>query len=72
MELSQNKKALLKGTVKDLLASIVYNEELSHVRQSAFDSFITETKEQVQVHVIVTRNQNDFLDFLETEEMTLM
>ncbi|SEI39702.1 hypothetical protein SAMN05216327_101220 [Dyadobacter sp. SG02] len=70
--LRENQEILLKQTVINLLKEIQdpANSELLHMRQSAFDMFLPETNDSVQVQVTVTRDENDFLDFLETECMS--
>lgn len=70
--LQPNHEILLKQTTEDLLKQIQEpeNSELRHVRQSAFDMFLPETNDSVQVHITVTRDETDFLDFLQTECMS--
>lgn len=70
--LTEQQKALVESTFKDLRTQIVdpENSELCHVRQSAFDLYLPETGESVQVHITITRDENDFLDFLQTECMS--
>lgn len=70
--LSPDQASLLNATIQDLLHQIKEpeNSELKHVRQSAFDMYLPEKGETVQVHVTITRDENDFLDFLETECMS--
>lgn len=70
MNLTENKKKLLEATVSGLLGYLGNNKDLLHVRQSAFDTVLPETNETVQVQVTVTRDKTDFLDFLQTEEMS--
>ena len=70
--LSPDQSNLLNATILDLVHQITdpENAELKHVRQSAFDMYLKETGETVQVHVTVTRDENDFLEFLQTECMS--
>ena len=61
---------LLEFTAGDLVPMLEKNPKLLHVRQCAFEHYNPNTKETYQVHVTVTRDSNDFLDFLQTEEMS--
>lgn len=70
--LSNNQEILLKETISSLMSEMISsdNAHLRHVRQSAFDLYLAETNEAVQVHVMITRDETDFLGFLETECMS--
>lgn len=69
-ELSKSSKDLLEFTAGDLIPKLSANKRLQHVKQSAFDHYNKETKEHFQVHVTVTRHESDFLEFLQTEEIS--
>lgn len=70
VQLDENSKKLLECSAGDLIPMLGNNKKLLHVRQSAFGYFNHETKEQYQVHVLVTRDESDFLEFLQTEQMS--
>ena len=70
VQLDKNSKDLLEFSAGDLIPVLAKNKKLHHVKMSAFDYYNPETKEQYQVQVLVTRNENDFLGFLQTEEMS--
>lgn len=70
VQLDKNSKDLLEFSAGDLIPALAKNKKLTHVKMSAFDYYNPETKEQYQVQVLVTRNENDFLGFLQTEEMS--
>lgn len=70
VQLDKNSKDLLEFSAGDLIPMLSKNQKLQQVRQSAFDYYNAETKEQFQVQVIVTRHEEDFLEFLQTEEMS--
>ncbi len=70
VQLDKNSKDLLEFSAGDLIPMLAKNKKLQHVRQSAFDYYNPETKEHYQVHVLVTRDESDFLEFLQTEEMS--
>ena len=69
-QLDRNSKDLLGISAGDLIPMLSKNPKLQHVKQSAFDYYNAETKEHFQVQVIVTRHKDDFLEFLQTEEMS--
>lgn len=70
VELTQSCKDLLNYSAGDLIPMLAANKKLLHVRQNAFVWYNPETKEEYQVHVTVTRNESDFLEAFETEEMS--
>lgn len=69
-ELNESEKSLLMFSAGDLIPMLQDNRDLLHVKQGAFDCYIPETGETYQVQVTVTRDQNDFLEPFETEEMS--
>jgi hypothetical protein len=68
-ELNQNEKDLLNFSAGDLIPMLEENTELSHVKQKAFDYYDSKAKQIYQVQVTVTRNESDFLEDFQTEEM---
>jgi len=70
IELNKSEKELLEFSAGDLIPELAKNPNLQHVRMSAFDYYNPQTKEYYQVHVLVTRDESDFLEFLQTEEMS--
>lgn len=70
IQFGDNEKLLLQYSAGDLIPMLADNKKLLHVRQSSFDYYNKETEEHFQVHVMVTRDEKDFLDFLQTEEMS--
>jgi len=70
VELTQSCKDLLQYSAGDLIPMLAADKKLKHVRQSAFQYYNSETNEYYQVHVLVTRDQNDFLEAFQTEEMS--
>lgn len=70
VQLDKNSKDLLEFSAGGLIPMLAKNPKLQHVKQSAFDYYNDETKEHYQVQVIVTRHEDDFLEFLQTEEMS--
>lgn len=72
VKLHNSEMKLLEVTAGDLIPILKKNKKLSHVRQSAFGYYEKDSNEFWQVHVIVTRNKSDFLEFLQTEEMTTL
>jgi len=70
VELTQSCKDLLQYSAGDLIPMLAANKKLLHVRQNAFVWYNPYTKEEYQVHVTVTRNESDFLEAFQTEEMS--
>ena len=70
IELTKSCKQLIESSAVDLISAIVENKKASHVRQSSFNYYSSETKEHYQVHVLVVRDERDFLGGLEIEEIT--
>lgn len=68
--MEENEQALINASVRDLIPMLISNKELCHVRQSSFDHYVSETGEIFQVQVTVTRDESEFLDFLETEALS--
>lgn len=69
-KLNKSETTLLDVTTRDLIPALIANPDLIHVKQSAFDYYSPDTKEHFQVQVTVTRNEADFLEFLQIEEMS--
>jgi hypothetical protein len=69
-ELNDSEKSLLQFSAGDLIPMLRNNPDLLHVKQGAFDCYLSETGETFQVQVTVTRDQNDFLEPFQTEEMS--
>lgn len=69
-ELNDSEKSLLQFSAGDLIPMLQAKKKLLHVKQGAFDCYIPETGETYQVQVTVTRDQKDFLEPFQTEEMS--
>lgn len=69
-QLNQNEKDLLNFSAGDLIPMLKDNSDLSHVKQKAFEYYDSDAKEYYQIQVVVTRNESDFLEDFQTEEMT--
>lgn len=67
--LKATETALLDVTVRDLVPELTKMPTLRHVRQMAFEYYDPELNQNYQVHVLVTRDQDDFLEPFQTEEM---
>jgi hypothetical protein len=61
---------LLEFSAGDLIPMLEKKKKLLHVRQKAFQYYSEKNKEFYEVHVTVTRNENDFLEDFTTEEMS--
>lgn len=61
---------LLTYSAGDLIPKLEADQELVHVKMQAFDYYNPKTGETYQVQVTVTRDENDFLGFMEVEEMS--
>lgn len=70
-ELTQSCKNLLEFAAGDLIPMLEKKKDLLYVKQQAFDYYSGITKEHYQVQVTVTRDKDDFLEFLQVEEMRL-
>lgn len=70
LDLTESSKNLLNFTAGDLIPLLEKKTKLTHVKQQAFEYYSATTKELFQVHITVTRDETDFLEFLEVEEMT--
>jgi len=68
--LDNSATTLLIVTAGDLIPMLRNAPDLIHVRQSAFDYYDKENDEHWQVQITVTRKESDFLEFLQTEEMS--
>lgn len=69
-QLNESETSLLDVTTRDLIPALIAAPSLVHVKQAAFDYYNADTKEHFQVQVVVTRNKEDFLEFLQIEEMS--
>ena len=69
-KLSEDQKKLLEIGAIDLIKNLSEQPSLCHVRQMAFDHYRSETGEQFQIQITVTRDETDFLEFLQIEEMS--
>lgn len=69
LELNQSEKDLLLFSAGDLIPMLKDNEELDHVKQTAFEHYDADSKQTYHVQVTVTRNESDFLEPFQTEEM---
>lgn len=67
--LKATETALLDVTTRDLVPMLNKDQKLRHVRQMAFEFYDKELKQEYQVHVLVTRDRDDFLEPFQTEEM---
>ena len=56
---------LLIACAKEMLEAIVENPNCLHVRTHAFEAFIN--GRIVQLHVLVTQDESDFLEHFQTE-----
>lgn len=61
---------LLQMCAEDLIPALKAGKGLRHVRQCAFQVYDNVDKESIQVHVLVTRDSDDFLESFQTEEMS--
>ena len=61
---------MLEFSAGDLIPMLEKKKKLLHVRQKAFQYYSEKNKEFYEVHVTVTRNENDFLEDFTTEEMS--
>lgn len=69
LPLNDTQKALLQFSAGDLIPMLKEQPDQRHVRQMAFEHYDADTKQFWQVHVLVTRYQDDFLEPFQTEEM---
>ena len=69
-ELTKSCTDLLEFSAGDLIPMLEKNKKLHHVRQQAFEYYSEKNKEFYQIHVTVTRNESDFLEPFQTEEMS--
>lgn len=67
MNIGPNEINLLMITAKDLLEEIGVESSAIHVKQKAFQFLVDD--EEVQVQIIVTRREDDFLDDFQIEVM---
>ncbi|HRH68871.1 MAG TPA: hypothetical protein PLB89_05120 [Flavobacteriales bacterium] len=69
-KLRQTELDLLEVSARDLIPAISANTELKHVREMAFEYYDKKLEQHYQVHVMVTRDADDFLEPFQTEEMS--
>lgn len=69
LEITESLKDMLKFQVVEACKLLIKDKEVLHIRKKAFDQLLLDEKETVQVHILVTRDQSDFLDDFQTEEM---
>jgi len=67
-EINSTEKQLLEITTRDLSNELSENTNALHVRMKAYDGLINGT-EEVQVHILITRDKDDFLEDFQTEIM---
>lgn len=70
VSINETNVSLLAISAGEMLAELPMRPELRHLRQNAFDYYNENTKEYYQVHVTVTRDEGDFLEAFQTEEMS--
>lgn len=68
LEIKENEIKLLEISAKDLSKELNQNKHALHVRMKAFDHLL-DNDEEVQLHVLITRDKSDFLDDFQTEVM---
>lgn len=68
LELRQTEIDLLTNTAKILSEELNENKDALHVKMKAFNHLL-DGDEEVEVHIIVTRDKDDFLDDLAMEVM---
>jgi len=61
---------LLNISSGDLIQMLEADVNFLHVKQTAFQHYCKKTNEFFHVQVTVTRNESDFLEGLEIEEMS--
>jgi len=70
LELNETEVKLLIFSAGDLIPELLSNKDLIYVKQSAFDYYDPESKEAIQVQILVTRSESDKLEPFQTEEMS--
>lgn len=68
--LKDHEISLLKKSASELIPEMKADASLKEVRQMAFQHWDTERNEEVQVHVVVTRDPSEFLEPFVTLETT--
>lgn len=66
--MTEIQQKLLMAVTKEMLEALEENTDCLHVRTMAFEAFIN--GKIVQLHVLVTQDENDFLDHFQTEIMS--
>lgn len=67
VQLDKNSVDLLTFSAGDLITILSEDKSIMDVKQTAFDYYNEETKEQFQIKVIVTRDENEFKDWTDVE-----
>jgi hypothetical protein len=70
--MSDDEKFLLQKTTEDLVKEMRNpdNSQLSHVKQYAYEMWDSDSGQTWQVQITVTRDEADFLGFLQIECMS--
>lgn len=68
MELNETSIKLLEISAKNLIKELNENKKAKHVREAAC-THILDDDEEVQIHVLVTRDKGDFLEPFDLEVM---
>lgn len=68
LKVNDNEIKLLEISAKDLSKELNEDKKALHVRMKAFDHLL-DGNEEVQVHVLITRDKSDFLDDFQIEVM---
>jgi hypothetical protein len=66
--MTENQQKLLMAGTKEMLEAIEENTDCLHVRTMAFEKF--QNGKIIQVHVLVTQDESDFLEHFQTEVMS--
>lgn len=69
IKITEVEENLLKISANEVIHTLKNDPSLLHARAKAFDWWLIDDNQEVQVHVMVTRDKGDFLDDFETEEM---
>lgn len=65
--LKPDQKELLKIVSRDTIEEIISIPNIRSVKQLAFELYSKETKEHLQVQIVVTRDETDFLEPFQSE-----
>jgi hypothetical protein len=69
IQLKQSEIELLKMSASALIAHLKEWKDLLHAKQTAYEFYCRETNETFHVQVSVTRDETEFLDAFQTEEL---